>query len=173
MKRTVPAFLLALLALVALTACNQQSAQEAKGGIALVDPGKVFEQSEPGKAAMEYLKETGASMEADVKAAQEALQKEETEENKEAFQAAVAEYQATMGKEQQRVVKLLNSHFEKILETYRAANGLDAVLPKELALTAGPDADATEEIITKMNQLTINFTATDKQKNATAPAGAE
>lgn len=173
MKRTIPALLLALFAMVALTACNQPAAPKAKGGIALVDPGQVFEQSAPGKAAMEYLKETGASMEAEIKAAQEALQKEENDENKAAFQSAVAKYQSTMGSEQQRVVKLLNGRFNEVLETYRDANGLDAILPKELALTAGPGVDATEAIIAEMDKLTIDYTATEAEKAATAPAGNE
>ncbi len=156
MKKIIIA-LCALILCFGLVACNET--KESGPSIAVVDAARVFKDCKSGLEAMNYLKDMSQELQAEARAAQEAVQKEQNEENTVAFQKALAKYQTKMGAEQQRIVGILNEKFNEILDKYRADHNLSVVLSKDNALSFNDDADITGKIIAEMDKLEIDIKA--------------
>ncbi|MDD4951757.1 MAG: OmpH family outer membrane protein [Desulfovibrionaceae bacterium] len=164
MKKSLIACL-AMAALVSLAACNQPAGT----GIKLVDAAKVFKECKAGQEGMDYLRDLSQNLQAEAKDAQDAVQKDQSEENAAKFQEAIAKYQSTMAAEQQRIVGTLNKNFNEVLDAYRAEKKIDLILNKQTALSQESGIDVTDDIIAKMNNLTIEVLPAE-QKAAAAPA---
>lgn len=143
-----------LVAVSMLAACNHKTGPS----IAVVDPGKVFQECVPGKAGMEYLDSISKGMKADFEKLQEAAKDGKNKEATAKLQAAVMQFQQRMNAEQQQVIGGLNDAFRKVVEAYRKEKKFDVVLQAEQALAFDERADITADIIAAMNKETVEFT---------------
>lgn len=167
---------LALCLAVLATACNQEAPKAPKVGV--VDPNAVFTKSTAAAEASKYLQGMSKSLQEEVMAIQKQMQddkldqKAKDELNKQ-FQAKLMDYQKTVGKEQGRIVAVLNEALQKVLEDYRAKNNYALILNKEAALAMGPDADVTEGVVAAMNAMDIKWKPEEKKDEPAAAAPAD
>lgn len=157
MKKLV--LLCAAVFCLALVGCNQEMKSDSSPKVAVVDPAKVFQDSQPGKDGMAYLEKVSAEVQQKFKD----LQKEAAESKGQDpasvndLQAQVAKIQERVSAEQQMVVTKLNDLFQKVLEQYRKENGVALVIPAEQALSFDESADATAAIVAIMNKENVTF----------------
>ncbi|WP_319541642.1 OmpH family outer membrane protein [uncultured Pseudodesulfovibrio sp.] len=154
MKRMITLLLAATLCL-GLVACNQQ---QAPVKIGVVDEAAAFKDNKVAQEAMAYLKEVGTPLQTKAEAAYKAMQENQTEETVAAYKLAMGELQNTMGTEQQRVVGLVENEFTNALEAYRAEKGLEVILSKQSVIASSDTVDITNDIVTAMNGVTVDFT---------------
>lgn len=177
MKKLV---LLTMFCLAALAvSCNQQPPASPKVGV--VDPNEVYANCKACTEASQYLQKMSAAMQAEVMDAQKAMQadpkdekaKDEKakEENSKRFQEALMKYQSAVGKEQGRIVTILNDGFLQAVEGFRSKNGYSVILTKENAVAMAPDADVTKGVIEVMNGMDLKWQAVAEEKKA-EPAAA-
>lgn len=168
----------AIVAMMAVLAACQQTGQ-AGSKIAFVDAGKVFKECKAGVAGVDYLKKESEKFQETFKSMQSAMSQNKTQANTEEFQKAVTEYRTKMGAEQNRIISVINDAFSKAVDTYRANNGIDAVLSIESAVSYDPKADISADIISAMDKMDIQIApaegdtpaaATDSAKTEAAPA---
>jgi len=144
---------------LALVGCNQEMKADSSPKVAVVDPAKVFQDSQPGKDGMAYLEKVSAEVQQQFKD----LQKEAAEAKGQNsgtvtdLQAQVAKIQERVSAEQQMVVTKLNDLFQKVLKQYRKENGVSLVIPAEQALSFDESADATAAIVAIMNKEHVSF----------------
>lgn len=149
--RTISAIALSLVLLFSVTAC-------AANKIAVVDPARLFQESEPGKAGIDHLKQLEAAMQEQLKVAQGMIEKAPNDEALRArFQKTFVGYQQLVNAEQQKVVQQINGLMQKTLEAYRTKNGYSVIMNTEGLLAFDPKADVTKEVITEMNQNKVTF----------------
>lgn len=194
MKRVHILALVAIAATLLLTAaCNQNAAETAETGpsVAVVNAGVVITQSEAGQRAMAELETMSTDMQTEIeeltaKADEEraALEAEQAEgEDAEApaegeqtpaeqeLMARMGEFQTQMSAEQNRLVTILNEHFDAALNEYIAENDIDAVLNMENVLVYNDAADITDEMIEAMNARDIDIDqALSEPEGQAAPA---
>ena len=152
--------LMTVLGLVLLSAaCNRQPAvsQDMDAAIAVVDSNRVMLESEPGQAAMEYLRGLSQELQGELQGMQGAMDQNQTEEQAQLLQEKFQASQERMGAEQNRIIAILNNAYEQQLEDYREAHGISVILSQESAISFSPSADITEEIIAEMNKLDIDL----------------
>lgn len=174
MKKLLLMTVLCLAALVA--ACNQEAPKAPKVGV--VDPNEVFTKSTAAAEASKYLQTMSKSLQEEVMKVQKEMQNDKLDQKakdelSKQFQAKLMEYQQTVGKEQGRIVAVLNEALQKVLEEYRAKNNYALILTKESALAMGPDADVTAGVVAAMNAMDIKWKPEKKEEpkaEAAAPA---
>lgn len=146
---------LVLLALVVLAGCNGTGKSEPK--VAVVDAAKVFQESAPGKAGLAYLETVSAAAQEEFKSLQTEAGDDKSQESMMKMQRALGQIQQRMNAEQQMVIGKLNSAFQDALAAYRAEKKLDVIIASEQALSFGPEADVTKDIIAAMDKMTLSF----------------
>lgn len=172
MKRMCTVMLPALILLVALAGCSQQAGKQGPS-IAVIDPQQVFSECDSCLKAGDYLKKIGTDMQDELKAAQADMQADPSDENKQKFQDLVANYQTKVQAEQQRVVNLLNDAFTDVLDTYRAENGFDVVLPKEGVVSFGEKSDITAAVVAALNARNVDLQLPEEGAEPAAETAAE
>ncbi len=126
--------------------------------LAVVDPARLFQESEPGKAGIEHLKQLEGAMQEQLKAAQGMLEKSPNDEALRArFQKTFVGYQQLVNAEQQKVVQQINGMMQKTLEAFRTKKGYTVIMNTEGLLSFDPKADVTSEVIAEMNQNKASF----------------
>jgi outer membrane protein len=172
MKKLALTMVLCLAALAA--ACSQEAPKAPKVGV--VDPNEVYTNCKAATEASQYLQAMSKSLQAEVMQAQKDMQDDKDpkakDESSKKFQEALQKYQATVGREQSRIVSILNDAFQKAVESYRAKNNYAIILTKESAVAAGPDADVTKGVIEAMNTMDIKWKAEEKKDEAKAAPAA-
>lgn len=166
--RTISALALSLVLIFSVTGC-------ANAKIAVVDPARLFQESAPGKAGIEHLKQLEAAMQEQLKTAQGMVEKAP---NDEALRARVQKtfvgYQQLVNAEQQKVLQKINGLMQKTLEDYRAKKGYSAIMNTESLLAFDPQSDVTKEVIEEMNRNTVSFEPVKLEPiTAAAPADAK
>jgi outer membrane protein len=173
MKRTIILLSAALLGLMLLTGCNQQTSGVTIG---VVDEAAAFKDNKAAAAAMNYLQELGAPLQKKAEAAYKAMQEEQTEETVAAYKTAMGDLQNVMNAEQQRVVALIDAKFNQVLDTYRKDKGLTLILSKQSVIASADTVDITADIVNAMNQVELDLTppaAPEAAPEAAAPAETE
>ncbi len=171
MKRLALSAVFALCVMTLLIGCNKS--EQAALRVAVVDTGKVFQESVPGKAGVAYLEKVSTQAQDEFIALQAQGQgKAPSEEDSMRMQRALGELQQRMNSEQQTVITKLNDAFRKALDTYRVEHGLDIILPSEQALAFGASADITPAIIAVMDTVQLSFGEPEGAAGATPPAQA-
>ncbi len=158
MKKSI--VLMAALGIVLLAAaCNRQPAalQDTDIAIAVVDSNRVMLESEPGQAAMDYLRGLSQDLQGELQGMQGSMDQNQTEAEAQLLQEKFQASQERMGEEQNRIIAILNNAYEQQLEDYREAQGISVILSQESAISFSPSADITEEIIAAMNELDIDL----------------
>lgn len=158
----------------ALTACKSESST-----VATVNAAQVFQESESGKQAKEYLEQLATEMQNDLQKFQEeydqAAPADKADVQKK-LQATVIDYQQKMRSEEQQILNNLTETYQSVLDEYRTANGLSVILRSEVIASAAPEADITSKIIEAMNKKTASANSKAKEApkagEASAPANA-
>ena len=149
--RTISAIALCLMLVFATTGC-------AASKIAVVDPARLFQESEPGKAGIEHLKQLEAAMQEQLKTAQGMIEKAPNDEALRArFQKTFVGYQQIVNAEQQKVVQQINGLMQKTLEDFRTKNGYSVIMNAEGLLAFDPKSDVTKEVIAEMDKTKVTF----------------
>ena len=159
--RTISAIALCLMLVFATTGC-------AASKIAVVDPARLFQESEPGKAGIEHLKQLEAAMQEQLKTAQGMIEKAPNDE------ALRARFQKTFVGYQQ----IVNGLMQKTLEDFRTKNGYSVIMNAEGLLAFDPKSDVTKDVIAEMDKTKVTFapvklepiTAAPKADDKAAPA---
>ncbi len=149
--RTISAIALSLVLVFSVTGC-------ATAKIVVVDPARLFQESEPGKAGIEHLKQLESAVQEQLKAAQGMIEKAP---NDEALRGRVQKtfmgYQQLVNAEQQKVVQKINGLMQQTLQDYRSQKGYTAIMNAEGLLAFDPKADVTTEVIEAMNKNKVSF----------------
>ena len=147
--RTISAIALCLMLVFATTGC-------AASKIAVVDPARLFQESEPGKAGIEHLKQLEAAMQEQLKTAQGMIEKAPNDEALRArFQKTFVGYQQIVNAEQQKVVQQINGLMQKTLEDFRTKNGYSVIMNAEGLLAFDPKSDVTKDVIAEMDKTKV------------------
>ena len=150
--RIISALALCLTLVFAATGCVSNTK------IAVVDPARLFQESEPGKAGIAHLKELEGAMQEQLKTAQALLEKSPNDEALRArFQQTFVGYQQLVNAEQQKVVQKINEIMQKTLADYRTKKSYTVIMNTEGLLSFDPKSDVTSEVIAEMNQNKVTF----------------
>ncbi|WP_147819753.1 OmpH family outer membrane protein [Salidesulfovibrio onnuriiensis] len=167
MKRIAISLILILGCLTALAACNAQGP-----AIGVLDEAAAFRDNNAAKAAMDFLQERSAPLQAEAEAAYKAMQAEENEDTTNAYREAMTKLKTVMGAEQQRVVSMLSEEFNKVIDEYRTAKGLSLVVNKQSVLSMDESVDITKDVIEAMNKLNLDFAVSVEVSETPEPAAA-
>ena len=148
--RTISAIALCLMLVFATTGC-------AASKIAVVDPARLFQESEPGKAGIEHLKQLEAAMQEQLKTAQAMIEKAAND------QALRARFQKTF------VVQQINGLMQKTLEDFRTKNGYSVIMNAEGLLAFDPKSDVTKDVIAEMDKTKVTFAPVKLEPITAAP----
>lgn len=160
-----------LVGVFALTGCQQQETQVAQPRIAIVDMGRVMRDSEPGKEGVKFLESRQAVMQEQLDAIQDRLEKNPKDEAAmQELQRVYAASQQRMQAEQQNVVNLLFDSVQRVVNSYREAQGYDIILGAEAAASYTPSADVTAAVIAEVNKQKIEFKPVPETALPGAPA---
>ena len=161
--RTISAIALCLMLVFATTGC-------AASKIAVVDPARLFQESEPGKAGIEHLKQLEAAMQEQLKTAQGMIEKAPNDEALRArFQKTFVGYQQIVNAEQQKVVQQINGLMQKTLEDFRTKNGYSVIMNAEGLLAFDPKSDVTKDVIAEMDKTKVTFAPVKLEPITAAP----
>ncbi len=152
-----------------LAACNDAP----KASVAVVNTEKVFKECKAGQAAMAHLQEVSKALQAKTQKAQETLEASQSEDNMQAFQQALGEYQATIGAEQQRLVALINDQFNAVVDKLRTDKGFSVVLAREAVMSYDASADITDDVVKAMDAANIDLKLNAAKPAEAAPAAAK
>ena len=145
----------------ALTACKSESSN-----VVTVNAAQVFQESESGKQAKEYLEQLATEMQNDLQKFQEeydqAAPADKADVQKK-LQATVIDYQQKMRSEEQQILNNLTETYQSVLDEYRTANGVTVILRSEVIASAAPEADITSKIIEAMNKKAASVTNAAKE----------
>jgi outer membrane protein len=155
MKKLTLSVVLLLSAVLMLGGCN--GAEKAAPKVAVVDAGKVFQESAPGKAGVAYLEKISAAAQEEFRTLQAEAEKDKSQESMLKMQRALGEIQQRMNAEQQMVIGKLNDAFKKTLDTYRDEKKLEVILPAEQVISFGQASDITKDIIAAMDKVTVTY----------------
>ena len=172
--RTSRIILPVLMGLFVLTGCQQQESQVAQPKLAIVDMARVMRDSEPGKAGVKFLEAQQAGMQEQLDAIQDRLEKNPKDEAAmQELQRVYAASQQRMQAEQQNVVNLLFDSVQRVVNSYREAQGYDLILAAEAVASAKPGADVTAAVIAEVNKQKFEFKPVPESAlNGMAPEGA-
>ena len=119
---------------------------------------RLFQESEPGKAGIEHLKQLEAAMQEQLKTAQGMIEKAPNDEALRArFQKTFVGYQQIVNAEQQKVVQQINGLMQKTLEDFRTKNGYSVIMNAEGLLAFDPKSDVTKDVIAEMDKTKVTF----------------
>ncbi len=162
MLRIIPILVLSL----SLLACNSPSAEESAQktsaptvqSFAVVDTAKIFRESEPGKAGVEFLKGVQGDMQIELATLQAKMQADpENPALQQEAQSVFAQLQQRMNAEEQNVVNVLNELVQRTLDEYRASEKISVIVGTEAALSYDKAVDVTDAIISAMNKHKIEY----------------
>lgn len=156
--RSLRVILPVFMGMLMLMGCQQQESQVAQSKVAIVDMGRVMRDSEPGKEGVKFLESRQAGMQEQLDAIQNRLEKNPKDEAAiQELQRVYAASQQRMQAEQQNVVNLLFDSVQRVVNTYREAQGYDIILSAEAAASYNPSTDVTAAVIAEMNRQKIEF----------------
>ncbi|MDR1125087.1 MAG: OmpH family outer membrane protein [Deltaproteobacteria bacterium] len=164
----VPLALAALLSAFALGGCNG----EKKNSLAIVDAEVVFQESKLASAGMRHLEGLTSDMQDRLVKMQEQLSAAPADkELEQRLQTELFTLQGNMDRAQRAVAEQVNKLFDDAVEQCRKEQGLDIVLPRQLAMAVNPDVDITAKVVALMDKASADFSDISLDKGAPVPAG--
>ncbi len=153
---------LMLLTLSLMTACNAAEEKKATSSseltFAVVDTARIFRDSEPGKAGVEFLKNIQGDMQIELATLQAKLQADpENAQLQQEAQIVFTQFQQRMNAEEQNVVNILNDLVQRTLDAHRAEKKYAIILGSESALSFDKSVDITSEVITAINTQKVTY----------------
>ncbi len=161
MLRIIPVLLLS----ASLLACNSP-AEEKKASVepspvqafVVVDTAKIFRDSEPGKAGVEFLKGIQGDMQIELATLQAKVQADpENADLQVEAQNIFAQLQQRMSAEEQNVVNTLNDLVQRTLDEYRQSKKIAVIVGTEAALSFDKAVDVTEDVIKAINTHKVEY----------------
>ncbi len=143
----------AMLLTVMLTACIGESNSK----IAVVDLAEVQNSSILVAEVAGYLEGLRGELMADALEAEKAFQENETDESRQLYMDAVDRFESAVSAEEQRIFSTLSDSIDKILNDYRAANNVQAILLKETVLSYDVEMDITKAITAELDKVKIDL----------------
>ena len=142
-----------------LVVCALAAAAPARAEVAVIEVARVIDASAPGKAGQKYVDNLLASLNAEFERF-----KQKNAKAKNAAQLAAqkqAELNAEYGREHARVTALVMDSLRKCAEDWLKVNkkGVTLIVPANSALAYSAGIDISDEILKKLNAVTIDFTA--------------
>lgn len=174
MKKLTRSLILSLTLLLSLTtiACNQEtsstqsSAPSTNQGqkIGVIDTVTIFQQSEPGKAAIAFLESLQEDAIARLKPLEEKLNVARESENEEEFKEIAAQMQSIAGefqealKVQQEVIYgTITQELTALIEKYRAEKQLTVIFNKTDLISYDPAQDISNDIMVAFNKISLDY----------------
>ena len=151
-------FVKAVTALL-LVVCALFAAAPARAEVAVIEVARVIDESAPGKAGQKYVDGLLAHLNAEFERF-----KQKNAKAKNAAQLAAqkqAELNAEYGREHARVTALVMDALRKCAQDWLKVNkkGVTLIVPANSALAYSAKIDVSNEILKKLNAVTIDFTA--------------
>ena len=142
-----------------LVVCALAAAAPARAEVAVIEVARVIDASAPGKAGQKYVDNLRASLNAEF----ERFRQKNTKAKNAAQLAAQkqAELNAEYGREHARVTALVMDALRKCAEDWLKVNkkAVTLIVPANSALAYSAKIDISDEILKKLNAVTIDFTA--------------
>lgn len=159
-----------LMGLLVLTGCQQQESKASQTKIAIVDVARVMRDCDPGKEGVKFLESRQAEMQKQLDEIQGRLEKNpEDQKAMQDLQRVYGAAQQRMQAEQQNVVNVLFDSVQRVLNSYREAQGYDLILGADAVTSYKPSADITAAIITEVNKQKIEFKPVPESALGNAP----
>ena len=151
-------FVKAVTALL-LVVCALFAAAPARAEVAVIEVAQVIDASAPGRAGQKYVDNLCASLNAEFERF-----RQKNAKAKNAAQLAAqkqAELNAEYGREHARVTALVMDALRKCAEDWLKVNkkAVTLIVPANSALAYSAKIDISDEILKKLNAVTIDFTA--------------
>lgn len=151
-------FVKAVTALL-LVVCALFAAAPARAEVAVIEVAQVIDASAPGRAGQKYVDNLRASLNAEFERF-----RQKNAKAKNAAQLAAqkqAELNAEYGREHARVTALVMDALRKCAEDWLKVNkkAVTLIVPANSALAYSAKIDISDEILKKLNAVTIDFTA--------------
>ncbi len=150
--RTVLLISLLVLASLSLSACGGSK-------IAVLDPSRVYQESEAGKAALAHLEAVQQDVQKKAESAQAYVPKAaKNNEVAMGLQHFFLAAQEAMGQAQQETINRMQELVQTSITAYREKNNIAAVFQKESLISMDQSIDITDKVIELMNQTPLSFT---------------
>lgn len=142
-----------------LVVCALAAAAPARAEVAVIEVAQVIDASAPGRAGQKYVDNLRASLNAEFERF-----RQKNAKAKNAAQLAAqkqAELNAEYGREHARVTALVMDALHKCAEDWLKVNkkAVTLIVPANSALAYSAKIDISDEILKKLNAVTIDFTA--------------
>lgn len=142
-----------------LVVCALAAAAPARAEVAVIEVARVIDASAPGRAGQKYVDNLRASLNAEFERF-----RQKNAKAKNAAQLAAqkqAELNAEYGREHARVTALVMDALRKCAEDWLKVNkkAVTLIVPANSALAYSAKIDISDEILKKLNAVTIDFTA--------------
>ncbi|MDD6088107.1 MAG: OmpH family outer membrane protein [Desulfovibrionaceae bacterium] len=152
MKRFIAVCIL-LLSFPVIVGCNK---------VAVVDPSRLFQESNSGRAAIAYLQRLEKEVKKKSEQARQTLERASNYEAAgELFQKQFQEYQAVIEQEQQKISASMNEQARHAIEVCRKRYGYTIIVSADSAVAYDKRADITHLIIEEMNRYPLPDTPAD------------
>lgn len=133
--------------------------------IAVVDTNKIFEESKPGKAVVEYLNETQKEMIKKLEAIEEKRKKAEKDESQKELlanlekemQATAYEAQTKIQAMQEKIFAIVSAKLIETIEAYRSEKKISVILHASDLISFDKQIDVTNDIMQEFNKIKIDF----------------
>lgn len=167
------ATLLIALALCGLmTACNDTNASQPKIGV--VDLNRIMRDSVPGKEGIKFIEAQQATLQKELNAIQEKLEKNpEDQAAMQELQKVYATSQQQMQAEGQNVVGTLFDAIQAALDRFREKNGYALLIRAEALDSFDQSLDVTNAIMAEVDNLKVDFKSVPAREEPAAPAASE
>lgn len=168
MRKHAVLMIVALAAVAMLSGCNQSAKTSPSVGV--VDMTRVYEESAAAKAGQQYLESLAEEARKEFEGMQAELQVAEgSEQATQRVHEAVNDLRNRITAAQQRVMVALDDGLKDVLQSYRISKGYDVLIHKESVISFDQSVDVTDEIITELNKVTLNFDEKSIPEPAEAP----
>ena len=156
------------------TPSTAETAKAAPSGtrIAVINTGKIFQDSKGGKAGAAHLDALGKELQAELVKLQAETQDGKNKQAMEKLQERLAQMQQRFEAEQQMVLNTLNAAYQKAVDQCRKEDGIDLVINEDTALSFSPNIDISQKVIARMDLTPVVYTplAPENSSPSTAPA---
>lgn len=147
-----------------LGGCNEQEPQKPAPQFGIVHLSKLYQESKLGKASVARMEELQNKAMGSLKDLQDNLEKaraakkdEEAAKIEKELQSRVYFLQNVIKQDQEHVMNVFQTEFNKAFEKYRAEHGLLGVFSSDTLLSVSPEVDVTAAVQAIADQVEPNF----------------
>ena len=165
MKKILVSAITIISLLTLLSGCKEERKDEKPvPQFAVVQIGKLFQESRIGKAGFDRISELEAKAQSVLKAAMASIEKARAEQKEEEasrlekkLQEQVAFIQEVMRRDQEHVGNVIQTVLKNVFDKYRSDHGLLGIFSAENMLSVSEGADATDQLMKLVDQVEPAF----------------